>query len=164
MAPTYDDLLALPAGRSATLVAADMDGNDHLTVSDHVRIAAHGSHVLLSAAGMTPVRRDTDGATVFTAEHHVRYRHELRVGVVARVHARLVDLSDTAVHLVGYLVDLEARRAATELEALVLSIDLTTRSVSPFPADVRAALAETLAAHAMLPWQPRLSGAIAVRH
>lgn len=164
MRPTFDDLVRLPRGSGPLLTEADMDGNGHLTVHDHVRIAAHGAHTILTAAGMTPERRDNDGMSVFTAEHHVRYRHELRFGTTARVHTRLVDMSDKVVHLVGYLVDVDARRSATELEALVVAIDLTTRKAAPFPDDVRAALRNTHAAHAALDWTPSLSGAIAVRH
>jgi acyl-CoA thioester hydrolase len=161
--PSYDDVRILPAGDVPRFGANDMDGNGHLTVHDHVRIAAHGAHAVLAAAGMTEQRRARTGATVFTAEHHVRYRHELRTGTSARVHTRLIGLSDRAVHLVGYLVDVEAGRIATVLEALVVSVDLARRRVTPFPEDVHAALGRTHAEHGALGWLPRLSGAIGVR-
>ena len=161
--PTYEQVAALPAYDVPALGRADMDGNGHLSVHDHVRIAAAGAHVVLLGAGMNPERRAADGTTVFTAEHHVWYLHELRDGVGARVHTRVVDLGERAIHLVGYLVDPGSARVATVLEALVLSASLTSRRTAPFPVDVRERLARVRDQHAALPWTPRLSGAIEVR-
>ena len=54
-------------------------------------------------------------------------------------------------------------RLSFVMEEVFLHIDMTTRKTSPWPDDVAAALDARITDDSALPWEPDVSGSIALR-
>jgi hypothetical protein len=49
------------------------------------------------------------------------------------------------------------------MEEILLHIDMETRRTAPWPEDVATALDQQIAAQSELPWEPDVSGSLALR-
>jgi acyl-CoA thioester hydrolase len=103
------------------------------------------------------------GQAVFSAEHHMTYLSELRTGDKISVRVRLVGRSARAAHVVVYLLDDSHQKLSYVMEEIFLHINMESRRTEDWPEDVAAAIDRRIAADADLPWQPLLSGSMALR-
>lgn len=91
------------------------------------------------------------GASYFAAEAHIVYARELSAGDHVRVTLHLVDFDDKRMHYYMEIHHAEDGWLSASCEFLSLHVDMTTRRVTPFPADILGYLALMKAAHARLP-------------
>ncbi len=100
-------------------------------------------------------RKETDRGT-FVAETHNRYERELLVHEKVSVTTQLVAADDKRLHLAHEMFRLkDGLRAATQ-ELMFLHVDLKARRVCPFPPELKARVADAVAAHAWLSLRSRL--------
>ncbi len=141
----------------APIVAPDMivepqwiDFNDHLNMAYY--------NVLFDRAADTAVdlihcgeayRRATD-KTLMTAEAHVSYRRELKVGAVVRATFRLLDADEKRLHVYQELYHSEGWLSATS-QSVLLHVDLNGPKVVPFPPEIQADVQAMLKQHLTLP-------------
>lgn len=161
--PTYDQLAALPSYTAQAVPAAFEDINGHLNIRHYVGIASEGLDESLVDVGIPQNWPTVAGQGVFTAEHHMTYLSELRTGDRISARVRLVGRSARAAHAVVYLLDDTHQRLSYAMEEIFLHIDMASRRTAEWPDDVAAALDKRIAAEAALPWQPALSGSMALR-
>jgi acyl-CoA thioester hydrolase len=161
--PTYADLAALPSYGERSVPVAFEDINGHMTISHYAGIASEGLDEALVRAGIPTNWPTVAGRGVFSAEHHLTYLAEVLTGDKISARVRMVGRSERAAHAVVYLLDDTHERVSYVMEEIFLHIDMETRRTSPWPEDVAAALDELVATHAALPWQPSLSGSMALR-
>ena len=107
--------------------------------------------IVFSLVGLNQDYVETRGASFFAAECHVLYKRELTANDLVRITAQLIAFDDKRLHFY-----LEMRHAsegwlAATSENLALHVDLSSRRVTPFPADILANLAIMKAAHARMP-------------
>ena len=76
---------------------------------------------------------------------------------------RLLGRSERAAHVLVYLLDETHQRLSCVMEEVFLHIDMGTRRTAPWPADVAQALDDRIAENAGLPWEPDVSGCMALR-
>jgi len=160
--PTYDQLADLPAYSERRVPVAFEDINGHMNVRHYIGIASEGLDDSLTEVGI-PTNWVDKGFAVFSAEHHLTYVNELLTGDQVSVRVRLVGRSERAIHAVVYLVDETRKQLSYVMEEIFLHIDMTTRKSSPWPADVAALVDARVAEHGKLPFEPTLSGSIALR-
>jgi len=128
-----------------------IDYNGHLNMAYYHVLFDRAVDEAFSLIGLDQHYLDTRHASTFTAECHVLYKRELTEGDLVRVTAQLVAFDDKRLH---YYLEMrhanEGWLAATS-ENLSLHVDMMTRKVAPFPADILASLALMKAAHSMMP-------------
>ena len=163
VAPTYEQLSALPAFCEQVVPQGFEDINGHLNIRHYVGIASEGLDESLVDLGIPIQWPNIAGQAVFTAEHHMRYPHELLTGDRLSVRVRLIGRSDRALHVLVYLLDETHQRVSFVMEEIALHVDLETRKTSDWPADVAAQLDERIAEHEKLPFEADLSGSLKLR-
>ncbi|WP_051707284.1 thioesterase family protein [Nocardioides aequoreus] len=160
--PTYDQLVGLPAYTEQPVPVPFEDANGHLNVRHYTGIASEGLDESLAEVGI-PQNWPLQGHACFSAEHHLTYLAELRTGARMSSRVRLLGRSERAAHALVYLLDDSHQRLSFVMEEIFLHIDLETRRTAPWPDDVAAALDQQIAAQAGLPWEPDVSGSLALR-
>ncbi|NYD43707.1 GNAT family N-acetyltransferase [Nocardioides panaciterrulae] len=160
--PTYEQLAGMPAYAEQPVPIAFEDVNGHLNVRHYTGIASEGLDESLVALGI-PQNWPASGHACFSAEHHLRYLAELRTGDRMSARVRLLGRSERAVHALVYLLDESHRRVSFVMEEIFLHVDMQTRRTAPWPEDVAAAIDKRIAEDASLPWEPDLSGSMALR-
>lgn len=160
--PTYEQLVTLPAYTQQPVPVPFEDANGHLNVRHYTGIASEGLDESLAEVGI-PQNWPLKGHACFSAEHHLTYLAELRTGARMSSRVRLLGRSERAAHALVYLLDDSHERLSFVMEEIFLHIDLETRRTAPWPDDVAAALDQQIAAQADLPWEPDVSGSLALR-
>lgn len=163
VAPTYEQLSALPAFCEQVVPQGFEDINGHLNIRHYVGIASEGLDESLVDLGIPIQWPNIAGQAVFTAEHHMRYPHELRTGDRLSVRVRLVGRSERAAHVLVYLLDETHQRVSFVMEEIALHVDLETRKTSAWPEDVAKLIDAKVAEHEALPFPADLSGAMTLR-
>jgi acyl-CoA thioester hydrolase len=161
--PTLDQVLALPSEFRVVVPDEFTDGNGHMNIARYMQLHSDGGWAYFARFGLSEEAAAAGGPTTFDVEHHIVYRREVLAGHEVSVHVRLIDRSDRALHSLQFLVNRTTGEVANSHEALSLSMDLHTRSITPVPRAVAALLDERLAVDRRLDWAPPLSGAMAVR-
>ncbi len=128
-----------------------IDYNGHLNMAYYHVLFDRAVDEVFSLVGLNQNYVETRNASFFAAECHVLYKRELSDSDHIRVTAQLIAFDDKRLHFY-----LEMRHAsegwlAATSENLALHVDLDTRKVTPFPADILANLAIMKAAHARMP-------------
>ncbi len=160
--PTYAQLHALPAYTEQPVPVPFEDANGHLNVRHYTGIASEGLDESLVELGI-PQNWPASGHACFSAEHHLTYLAELRTGARMSSRVRLLGRSERAAHVLVYLLDDSHERLSFVMEEVFLHIDMETRRTAPWPEDVAAALDERISANADLPFEPDVSGSLALR-
>lgn len=163
VAPTYEELSALPAFCEQVVPQSFEDINGHLNIRHYVGIASEGLDESLVALGIPQQWPNIAGQAVFTAEHHMTYLHELRTGDQLSVRVRLLGRSDRAVHALVYLLDETHQRVSFVMEEIFLHVDLETRKTSDWPADVAEKIDAQVKIDQDLPFEAVTSGSMSLR-
>ena len=128
-----------------------IDYNGHLNMAYYHVLFDRAVDEVFSLIGLDRTYLDTRHASTFAAECHILYKRELTEGDHVRVTAQLVAFDDKRLH---YYLEMrhanEGWLAATS-ENLSLHVDMNTRKVTPFPADILVNIALMKAAHSMMP-------------
>ena len=160
--PTYEQLEPMPAYVQQPVPTAFEDANGHLNVRHYTGIASEGLDESLAESGI-PKNWPAKGHACFSAEHHLIYLAELRTGDRMSARVRLLGRSERAAHALVYLLDHSHQRLSFVMEEIFLHIDMETRRTAPWPDDIATALDKRIATDAELPWEPDVSGSLALR-
>lgn len=161
--PTYDEVAALPAFARMAVPTAFEDLNGHLNIRHYLGIASEGLDESLVEVGILQQWPTVAGSAVFSAEHHLTYLAELRTGDRISVRVRVLGRSARAAHVLVYLLDDGRQQLSYVMEEVFLHIDMETRRTADWPEAVAAALDERVARDRALPWEPLVSGSMALR-
>jgi acyl-CoA thioester hydrolase len=161
--PTYDQVLELPETIRQQVPADFIDENGHMNIGRYFELSAQAVWLRYTEVGMGQAYIDERGLTTFTAEHHLRYLAELRLGEELSVHVRAVDRSAKVLHTMAFVVDRSNRRLACTFEDTLVHVDLATRRPRDLPEDIATRLDAMLAEHRGLAWAPPVCGVMGVR-
>ena len=160
--PTVAQALEVPAVASFWVNADHLDMNRHMNVSHYFAGASDALSTVCSQLGMGRAYIEERGLTTFSAEHHLRYLSELRLGEQVSIHVQLLDRSAKALHAMVYLVNRSGNRIAATFEAIVVHVSMTSRRAVRFPDDIVVAL-DDLAQQQGVPWAAPRCGAMGLR-
>ncbi len=132
------------------VLPAWIDSNDHMNLAYYVVLFDHGTDAIYAALGMGPDYKQRYRAGTFAVETHTLYRAELRVDARVTVESLVAGADEKRLHLAHTMVGPDGRPAAMQ-EILFLHVDLQTRRVAPWPAEILANLLTARDAHARLP-------------
>ena len=160
--PSLDDVLSLPDSVEGSVTADFIDPNGHMNVLHYLDWGSRGADALVRRAGVDDAYRSERGMGLFTAEHHLAYYGELKEGDKFSVHARVLDRSDKALHLMTFLADRSAGRLSNTLEILLVNVDLQKRRATGLPADIAAAFDACIRRSRDMSWTAPTCGAIGI--
>lgn len=162
--PTYAQVTALPREMGPSTIPAEYeDENGHMNVRHYFALAVEVVAVVFDRIGVTEEYRRSRGHGVFTAEHHLKYFAEVHAGESVSGYFTFVDRSDKVMHAMAFLVDDDTEKVVYSLEVVTPHVDLTTRRVVPFEADLAAAIDAEMARTAERTFTLPLSGTMGVR-
>ncbi|MFI9411270.1 thioesterase family protein [Nocardia gamkensis] len=162
--PTLDQVMMLPDPVEGVVTGDFIDMNGHMNVVHYLDWGSRGADALVRVAGIDNGYRSQRRMGLFTAEHHLAYYRELRMGDKFSVHARVLDRSDKTVHMMTFLVDQSAGRLSNTLEILLVHVDLDHRRAMALPDDIAVALDHHITDSENLGWAAPTCGAIRIRH
>jgi acyl-CoA thioester hydrolase len=149
--PDLEPVFAAPFVSSVMKVEPEwIDYNGHLNMAYYNVLfdRAVDEAYELMGCGLAYLK-DTRHST-FTAEAHIRYLRELHAGAPVRVTFQLLDFDAKRMHYFEQLFHAEGGWLSATSENMVLHVDMTTKTVAPFPDFIAARLAKMKAAHAHL--------------
>jgi acyl-CoA thioester hydrolase len=112
-----------------------IDHNGHLNMAYYNVLFDHGVDHMFELLGCGPDYVKTRNFSIFTAEVHLRYLRELKVGERVRATVQLLAHDERKLHIFQELHHEEGWVAASS-EGLLLHVDLGGPRVVPFPADI----------------------------
>lgn len=140
-----------------------LDENDHMNIGRYLEASAAAVWLRYTEIGMGQPYIDERQLSTFTAEHHLRYYSELRLGDEFSVHVRPLERSAKAIHNIVFLLDRTRERLSFTHEDLLVSVDMVTRRPVDFPEDIAASLDRVIAEVSGLSWAAPVSGAMGIR-
>ena len=161
--PTVDQVLDLPALVEDVVPPSFIDVNGHMNVRHYLDYGATGADVICRRVGIDDDYRAHRRMGVFTAEHHIRYFAEMHEGTAFSVHARFLERSGRAGHLLSFIVDRDRDVLSCTVEIVLVHVGMDTRRPVEFPADVAAGLDEVIAADRAVSWPVPVCGVMGIR-
>ena len=128
-----------------------IDFNGHLNMAYYVVFFDRAVDELYELLGLGPNYLKERAHSTMVAEMHVRYLREVHESAPLRVRCQLLAYDSKRIHLFEELVHATEGWVSATCETMTLHVDMTTKKVAPWPADVMSALARLQAAHAGLP-------------
>ncbi|MBC7629877.1 thioesterase family protein [Aeromicrobium sp.] len=161
--PSFENILQIPATFDQQVEPEFIDENGHMNIGDYFRLGSWAMWKNTQAAGVDREYVDELQLTLFTAEQHIRYYSELRLGDRFTVHSRILERSARVVHGMSFIVDQETSSLACTLEATLVHVSTATRRTVDISDEVASALDVMIAESDALGWAAPVCGAMGVR-
>lgn len=161
--PGFDEVAATRAWLEGVVSPDQLDVNDHVNITHYLHWASLAVVRRCEALGLGTGNLHRTGTNQFSAEYHLRFLHELRVGDRYSVHVRTVDRRAKTMQTVALVLDRTRTRLCFLAELVAVNVDMATRRPVPFTDDLAAAVDAAIAHDEGLPWPAPRSGALALR-
>ncbi len=148
---------------TGTVLPEWIDYNGHMNLSYYVLLFDFATDTLLEQLGLTPAFRARHNASTFSAEIHVNYLRELRLGDPVRITTQLLDHDGRRLHYFHRMYHRARGYLAATNELLSLYVDMQARRVVEMPPTVRRRVAALGRAHAHLPRPEQAGSVIGIR-
>jgi acyl-CoA thioester hydrolase len=113
-----------------------IDNNDHMNLAYYVLLFDLATDTIYDALGIGHAYRAATGNSTFTAETHIRYERELRLGERVRITTHLLGVDAKRLHYFHEMFHAEQGHRVAAQELLSLHIDLRVRRTTPFAPEV----------------------------
>lgn len=133
-----------------TVEAGWIDYNEHMNMGYYTVLFDRAADEAYEEIGFGPEYRAASGCTTYTAEFHVRYLKELKLGDRVQGAFRILDHDEKRFHSFQELIREDGTVVATG-EGIALHVDQSGPNVAPMPEAILARLREVAKAHATLP-------------
>jgi acyl-CoA thioester hydrolase len=151
---SLEQLRALPAPLPCRVRQVEpqwIDHNGHLNMAYYNVMLDDAVGDLFRPIGFGPNYRKTRNCSTMTAECHVRYLREIKLGDPVQVFIRLLGADEKRMHLFEEMRHATEGWLATTSENISLHIDMSVRRVAPFPPDIAERVQAVVQAHSVLP-------------
>lgn len=136
-----------------------IDYNGHMNLAYYVLIFDQATDAFLDYIGMTEQNRAANQSSTFTAELHVTYEREVKLGDEVSVKTQLLGFDEKRIHYFHYMYQkVEGHLVATN-ELISLYMDMKARRAGVLPESFQHKLAAIRSAHSVLPI-PRQAGSV----
>ncbi|HET8726879.1 MAG TPA: thioesterase family protein [Alphaproteobacteria bacterium] len=116
-----------------------VDYNGHMSEAYYVLVFGHATDALLDLVGLDAAYRDANHRSLYTAEAHVRYLHEVKLGAALAIRTGVFAIDAKRVHF-GHEMYVGGEAIATT-ELMGLHVDTAAGRTAPFDGNVRDRLA-----------------------
>ena len=161
--PSTAQVREVPATSSFEVTDDLIDENGHMNIGHYFQRGARAMWLRLRDLGVTQDYLQVRRLSYFTAEHHLRYLGEVRLGDRLSIHPHLLERSAKVVHALVYLVDDTHDQLSCLMEISFVHVSMDDRRAVPVADDVAAALDAEIASFAGLTWAPPVTGVMGVR-
>lgn len=138
------------------------DYNKHLNDAFYLVIFSHATDHMMDQIGLDAAGRERSNHSLFTAELHLNYLKEVKVGAEVRVETTFLGHDAKRLHIFHTMYVGDGTEPVATNEQMQLSMDMTGPRVSPFQPDVLAVIEKIAAEHARLPKPAQMGRAIAL--
>ena len=138
------------------------DYNKHLNDAFYLVIFSHATDHMMDQIGLDAAGRERSNHSLFTAELHLNYLKEVKVGAEVRVETTFLGFDAKRLHIFHTMYVGDGSEAVATNEQMQLSMDMTGPRVAPFQADVLARIEAIAAEHAKLPRPAQAGRSIAL--
>ena len=128
-----------------------IDYNGHLNMAYYNVMMDRAIDELWLQLGFGPTYMKERHGSTFTAECHVRYLREIHLGDPVQVLIWLLGADEKRLHTFEELRHATEGWPSATSENMTVHIDMSVRKVAPFPADIRARIADVVKAHSGVP-------------
>jgi acyl-CoA thioester hydrolase len=111
-----------------------IDYNGHLSEAYYVLVLGHATDAVMDAVGLDAAYRETEDASLYTVEAHVRYLDEVSAGTELEVRSSVIGVTGKLLWIWHELWAGDRLRATEE----ILGVHVRGGSSAPFPDAVRA--------------------------
>lgn len=133
----------------AEVIPAWLDYNDHMTDAAYLTAFAAALEALLEYVGCDEGYR-AQGLAIFTAETHLRYHRECRLGDRLRFTVQLLGLDEKRLHIFQSMFNDQTGDLLCTAEQMLLHVDTTRSKSAPMRASINEPLTEIMKAHAAM--------------
>jgi len=148
---------------TGTVLPEWIDYNGHMNLSYYVLLFDFATETFLDHLGLTPAFRARRNASTFSAEIHVNYLRELRLGDPVRITTQLLDHDARRIHYFHRMYHRTRGFLAATNELLSLYVDMQARRVVEMPPVMQRRVAAIGRAHARLPGPAQAGRVIGIR-
>ena len=149
--------------RRSAVLPEWIDYNGHMNVAYYLLAFDEALDVLFDRIGLTQPYRRRYGVSTFALEVHLCYLREVNLEDPLRFEVQMLDLDEKRFHLLILMFDDGADELCATAEWISAHMDMTTRRMAPFRADIMAPLEEILAAHEGMAWPDQAGRRIGIR-
>ncbi len=129
-----------------------LDANGHMMDGYYAVAFGLASWNVQDHLGMDADYRGRTQCTLYTAEAHIVYLRELRLGQTISVQTQLLGVDRKRIRLFHRMFAENDGFPAATMELMLLHFDQGTGSTAPFPAEIERRLRAVADAHAALEW------------
>lgn len=151
------------ATHTGTVLPEWIDYNGHMNLSYYVLLFDHATDAFLDRIGLTEDFRRRHDASTFSAEIHVNYLRELKVGNPLRITTQLLDHDGKRIHYFHRMYHAREGFLAATNELLSLYVDMGARRVVEMPPAIRRRLAALSRSHSRLARPGQAGSVIGIR-
>ncbi|WP_120502458.1 thioesterase family protein [Roseovarius sp. EL26] len=140
-----------------------IDHNNHLNMGYYTVLFDRMSDEVFAELGFGPNYVKRTNHTTFSAEFHIRYLREVKLGERLRSSFYMLDYDGKRFHTYQELFHEDGWISATG-EGLTLHVNLDGPKVAPMPDDILARVSKMAKAHATLPSPADVGRKIEIKH
>ena len=140
-----------------------VDYNGHMNVAYYVLVFDHATDALLDFIGLNQSHRECTGCSVFVAEAHLTYEKEALENDMLRISTQVLDADEKRIHIFHRMLSNNSDHLIATNELMILSVDLTTRRVTPLARKIMANLRPIIASHSKLTRPEQAGRVIGIR-
>ena len=137
-----------------------IDYNGHMNEGFYVVVFSEANDTVYDLIGLDAAGRERMGRSLFTAETHVTYVSEAKLGDEVEVQTLVASYDVKRLHLLHAMRRVAHAPLLATAEMMVLHVDTAARRVVPFAPDVLNRVRAIAEGHAALPAPPQLGRAI----
>ncbi|MCK5922268.1 MAG: thioesterase family protein, partial [Methylococcales bacterium] len=132
---------------TVTVQSEWLDYNNHMTEGFYAVIFANASDEFLDYVGLDAAYRRRTGCTVYTAESHISYLRELKLGSPLRFTTQLLGCDTKRMHIFHSMFHAEDGFLAAVFEVMMLHVDQNLGQVVPMPPGILDRFSAVQASH-----------------
>ena len=155
-----DQIVALPQTHREVVVPEYLDEMGHMNVQFYTAMIDRAIDSVFRMIGFDAEYMENNQAGSFALESHTRYLAEARVEHSLVIHSRFLARTPKRFHLMHFMINETRNRLAATQEVVAGHIDMTTRSMSPFPAEMAGKIEDYVQQHQLLDWEAPLCGSM----
>lgn len=156
--PQIADITSLPPCLSVRVLPEYEDHNGHMNIRYYLALFDDAGDNMAASYGVTREFHRQHETGGFDLEHHLHYLHEVLIGDLVTVYARIVARTDKRVHYMLFMVNESRGNVASIFECVNSFADMRQRRTAPFPPEIAAAIDATLREHQALAWPAPVCG------
>lgn len=118
-----------------------IDYNNHFNMGYYAVLFDLAADEAYADLGFGPDYKTHSGHTTYSAEFHICYLRELKLGDQVRANFRIIDFDEKRFHSYQEMIHRDGWIAATG-EGLTLHVDTSGPKVAPMPADIQKRLSD----------------------